>query len=86
MVGAHARGRVRLQVAPAHTRRVTVDVVGERDLRELGRVAGDHAGKVHHLRDAEHATPAQQRLEIALAERAARRLVSDAGTLEDAMK
>ena len=37
MVGADARGRVRLQLASAHTGRVPVDVVGERELRELAR-------------------------------------------------
>ena len=75
MIGAHACGRVGLQLTPAHTRCVAVDVVGERDLRKLRRVPGDHARKVHHLGDAEDASPPEQRFEIALRERPAGRLV-----------
>ncbi len=69
-------GRVRAERLPEHARRVAVDVDGavERELRELVRVARDDAGEVHHLREAEHSPPAQQRLEVAGRERAARRL------------
>ena len=61
---------------PEDAGRMAVDVARavERQLRELAGVAGDDAGEVHHLREAEHAPPAHERLEIAGRERAARRL------------
>src|SRR3954454_24563401 len=51
----------------------------ERELRELGLVAGDDAREVHHLGEADHAAAAQERLEISLAERAPRRLEARRG-------
>jgi hypothetical protein len=46
---------------------VSVDVsrARERELRELVLVAGDDAGEVHHLCEADHTAPAQQSLEVA---------------------
>ena len=54
-------------VAAEHAGRVAVDVLGERELRELRRRAADHAGEVHHLGEPDHAAPAQQRIEVARA-------------------
>jgi hypothetical protein len=65
---------VRLQRAPQHPGRVAVDVVRERELRQLVLVAGDHAREVHHLGEPDHAPPPEQRVEVARRERAARRL------------
>ena len=79
VVGADSGRRVGLKLAAEHAGRVTVDVRCERELRKLRRVAGDDAGKVHHLGKADHATAAQQRLEVPLAERAARRLEARRG-------
>ena len=53
---------------------MAVDVLGESELRELGRVARDHTWEVHHLREPDHPTSAQQRVEVADGQRAARRL------------
>ena len=75
VVGAHTGRGVGLEIPPVDARRVPVDVRRERELRELALVPGHDAGKVHHLGDAEHAAAAQERLQIALAQRAARRLV-----------
>jgi hypothetical protein len=76
VVGADARGRVGLQGLPEHARRVPVDVrrAAQRQLRELGLGAADHAGEVHHLGEADHAPAPEQPLEVAGAERAPRRL------------
>ena len=74
MVGADAGGDVRVQLAPAHARRVAVDVLGERELLELARVARDDAGEVHHLGQADHAAASQQRVEVAGRQLAPRRL------------
>ena len=76
VVGADPGRRVRLELLAEDAGRVTVDVLGalERELLELGRVAGDHAREVHHLGEPEHAAPAHQRLEVARRERPPRRL------------
>ncbi len=44
-----------------------VDVRGavEAELHELGGIAADHAGEIHHLRKPDHAPPPQQALEVA---------------------
>jgi len=39
---------------------VTVDMLGERELRELRRRAADDAGEVHHLGQADHAPPPKE--------------------------
>ena len=69
VVGADPGGGVGLQVATEHAGRVPVDVVAARDgeLRQLALGAGDHAGEVHHLGEADHAPPPQQALEVARA-------------------
>ena len=46
----------------------------ERELLELGRIAGDDAGEVHHLGQADHAAAAQETLEVTGRQRSARRL------------
>ena len=76
VVRADARGGVRLQRLAEHAGRVPVDVLRslERELRQLGVVTGDDAGEVHHLREAEHALAAHERLEVAELERPPRRL------------
>ena len=51
-----------------------VDVAGERELRELGGLARDDAGEVHHLGEPEHPVPVEQPLEVADRELAPRRL------------
>ena len=55
---------------------MSVDAVGalDRQLRQLARRTGDHAGKVHHLGQADHPLAAQQALEVAGRERPPRRL------------
>ena len=55
---------------------MAVDVLRacERDLLQLGGVAGDDAGEVHHLGDAEHAPPPEETLEVAAGQRPVRRL------------
>ncbi len=55
---------------------MAVDMCAPRELQldELRLVTGDHAGVVHHLREAEHAPAPEQALQIAGLERAARRL------------
>ena len=67
---------VRVQLLAVDAGRVAVDVLGavEPELRQLALVAGDDAGEVHHLREAEHPPPAQERLEVAVVEGAPRRL------------
>ena len=75
VVGADAGGGVGLQVLAEDAGRVAVDVRRrERELLQLVRVAGDDAGEVHHLGEADHAAAAQQPLEVARVQRAARRL------------
>ena len=74
VVGADAGGDVGVQVAAAHAGRVAVDVARERELRELALVAGDDAGEVHHLGEAEHTPAPQQRVEVARRQLAPRRL------------
>ena len=71
VVGPNARGDVGVESRPANARRVAVDVVGETglQLRHLGFGAGDDAGEVHHLGDADRAVPAQQALDVAGGER-----------------
>ena len=46
----------------------------ERELLQLGRIAGDDAGEVHHLREADHAPATQEALEIPGRQRASRGL------------
>ena len=67
VVGADAGGGVRVQRLAEHAGRMPVDVLGavERELRELGRIAGDDAGEVHHLGEADHAPAPEQPLEVA---------------------
>ena len=66
VVGADAGRRVRVRAPrPSDAGRVPVDVLGERELRELGVARADHAGEVHHLGEADHAPAAQQRVEVA---------------------
>jgi hypothetical protein len=74
VVGANAGCGVRVELLAADAGRVAVDVLGavEPELRQLALVAGDDAGEVHHLREAEHAPPAQERLEVAVVECAPR--------------
>ena len=74
VVRADPGRRVRLQRPSEHAGRVTVDVLGERELRELGRRAADHAGEVHHLGEPDHAPAPEQRVEIAGRQLAPRRL------------
>ena len=57
---------------PDDAGRVPVDVLVQRDLGQHRRVAGDHRREVHHLRDPEHPTAAQQPGELARAQRHAR--------------
>ncbi len=51
----------------------------ERELLQLARVARDDAWKVHHLREADHATAPEQALEIAGCEQSTRGLVRRGG-------
>ena len=75
VVGADAGGGVGLEVLAEDAGRVAVDVRRrERELLQLVRVAGDDAGEVHHLGEADHAAAAQQALEVAPVEGPARRL------------
>ena len=70
-----------------HAGRVAVDVLGECELRELGRGAADDAGEVHHLGEPDHAAPPEQRVEVARVESSRRGdSNADAGTHDDAMK
>ena len=73
VVGADARGDVGVERGAANSGRVAVHVVGQagRQLRQLSRVAGDDAGEVHHLSDADRAAPAQQALDVPRRERPA---------------
>ena len=74
VVGADAGGGVRVERAAEHAGRVAVDVMRERELRELARGAADDAGEVHHLGEPDHAPPAEQRVEVARCQLATRRL------------
>ena len=76
VVGADPGGGVRVQLLADDAGCMPVDVLRamEAQLRQLALVAGDDAGEVHHLREAEHAPPAQERLEVAVVEGAPRRL------------
>ena len=74
VVGADPGRRVGVQLLAEHARRMAVDVPGQGELRELALGAGDDAGEVHHLGEAEHAVPAQEPLQVAGRELAARRL------------
>ncbi len=75
VVGADAGGGVGLEVLAEDAGRVAVDVRRrEGELLELVRVAGDDAGEVHHLGEADHAAAAQQALEVARVQGAVRRL------------
>ena len=74
VVRADPGGRVGVQRPAEHAGRVAVDVVRQRELRELGRRAADHAGEVHHLGEPDHAAAAEQRIEVARRQLAARRL------------
>ena len=76
VVGADAGRGVGLERRPAHPGSVAVGPLGagQRELRELGRVAGDHAGEVHHLGQPDHPPAPQEPLEVALVQRPAGRL------------
>ena len=78
MVRADSGGGVGVQLLTEDARRVAVHMrrPGESELRQLGGVAGDDAREVHHLGDAEHPPAAEEALEVAISERAARRLES----------
>ena len=87
VVRADAGGGVRVQRPSEDAGRVAVDVLGERELRELRRRTADHAGEVHHLGQPDHARGAGG------AHRDRRAVSSrrgdsncDAGTHDDAMK
>ena len=55
-----------LSVAAEHARRVAVDVRrASASFASSCSVAGDDAGEVHHLGQAEHAPAPQQRVEVA---------------------
>ena len=71
-------GGVRLQSAVEHARGVAVHVLRslQAQLRELVRITGDHAREVHHLGQAQHASAAQQALQVSRGERSPRRLES----------
>ena len=81
VVGADAGGGVRIELPAQHAGCMPVDVLGalERELLELGGIAGDHAREVHHLGQADHAAAPEQTLEIAGRQRSARRLVRRRG-------
>ena len=72
VIRADARGRVGVQVAADDTGGVPVDVLRQGELRKLGLARADHAGEVHHLREADHAPAAKQGVEVARCELAAR--------------
>ena len=76
VVGTDPGRGVGVQRPARHAGRVPVHVLGsgQCELGQLVRVAGDDAGKVHHLGEADHPAPAQQALEIAGRERSPRRL------------
>ncbi len=74
VVRADPGGRVGVQRPAEDAGSVTVDVLGQCELRELGRRAADHAWEVHHLREPDHAAAAEQRIEIARGQLAPRRL------------
>ena len=79
VVGADAGGSVGVQRLPRTPGAWPSTCRASAELRELVLVAGDDAGEVHHLGQAEHAPPPQQRLEVAGRERAARRLEARRG-------
>ena len=81
VVGADPRRGVGVQLLPGDAGRVAVDVLGalQPELRELALVAGDHAREVHHLGEPEHAAAAQEALEVAVVQRAPRRLEARRG-------
>src|SRR5439155_16609259 len=76
VVGADPGRSVGVQRLPEQPGRVAVDVDvdRERELLQLALVAGDDAGEVHHLGQAEHPLSPQQAVEVARAERPSRRL------------
>ena len=74
VVGADPGGCVRIERPAEHAGSVTVDVLCQRELRELRRRTADHPGEVHHLREADHPAPAEQRIEVARSQVAPRRL------------
>ena len=76
VVGANPRRCVRVQRLSEETWRMPVDMHAGREpkLLELGVVRIDDAREIHHLREAEHAPPAQKALEIPGQQRTARRL------------
>ena len=81
VVRADAGRRVRLQVLAEHSGRVPVHVLGSLELQlgQLGLVAGDDPGEVHHLREPENASAAQQALEVAGRQRPPRRFECGGG-------
>jgi hypothetical protein len=76
VIGADPGGGVRVQRLADDARGVAVDVSrgSERELLELVRVAADDAGEVHHLREAEHAPPSEEPVEVSRRQRPARAL------------
>ena len=76
VVGADAGRGVGLKRRPVHPGSVAVGPLGagQRELRELGRIARDHSGEVHHLGQPDHPPAPQEPLEVALVQRPAGRL------------
>ena len=76
VVGANAGCEVGVETRAAHAGCVPVHVIGEPrlELGELAGVAGDDAGEVHHLGDADGAVTAEEALDVARRERPPRRL------------
>ncbi len=76
VIRADPRRCIGVQLLAEDRRGVPVDVrrTRECELRELGLGAGDDAGEVHHLGEADHPAPPEEALEVAGNQRAARRL------------
>lgn len=81
VVGADAGGDVGVEGVAGEAGRVAVDVLGEPglELAQLGGVAGDDGGEVHHLGHAQRPPAPEQALQVAPPQPAARRLVGGGG-------